>query len=176
LPVHITTVKRAISLLYLDAAKGVDENYQTYAWEQLEELEPEQGRGESFHFLRTISRLFLVPKVIVLSSYEKLPQRSVRFSRTHLFLRDQYTCQYCGREEPKANLNLDHVLPRSRGGKSSWENLVTSCHPCNRKKGNLTPQEAGMPLLSKPKKPAGTFGILSHKKIHQSWTPFLLQH
>lgn len=174
LPVHITTVKRAVSLLYIGAARGVDMNYQTYSWDDLETIPIEVENPTEFHIIQTISQPMPVPKVIVLNEYDRLPQRTMRFSRTHVFMRDQYTCQYCGNGFPKAELNLDHVIPRSRGGKTSWDNLVTSCHTCNRKKGNLTPLEANMPLRSKPKRPAGTFGLLNLKKIHASWSPFLL--
>ena len=174
LPVHITTVKRAVSLLFLEAAKGVDVQYQTYTWEQLMYGSFESLPEDCFLPLRTTSGYFPVPKVIVLNDYDQLPKRSVRFSRTHVFMRDQYTCQYCGDEFPKAKLNLDHVVPRSRGGKTTWDNLVTSCHDCNRKKANLTPQEASMPLRCRPRKPAGTFGLVNLRKIQESWTPFLL--
>lgn len=175
LPVHITSVKRAISLVFLGAARGVDPEYQVYSWEDLVQISENSELFDTnrFHLLRTIHREIPVPRVIVLNDFDRLPQRSIRFSRTHVFMRDRYTCQYCGNEYPKAKLNLDHVMPRSRGGKTSWDNLVTSCHTCNRTKANRTPHEANMPLLSTPKRPSGSFGLVSMKSIHDSWAPFL---
>lgn len=176
LPVHITSVKRAIQMLYLGAARGVDPEYKTFSWEDLcaELSKHPNPENENVHFLRSLQGWIAIPKVIVLNHYDRLPQRNIRFSRTHVFMRDQYTCQYCANEFPKIKLNLDHVLPKSRGGRTSWDNLVTSCHDCNRTKADRTPQEAKMPLLKKPRKPAGTFGLINLKQVHASWSPFLL--
>lgn len=175
LPVHITTVKRAVSLLYLGIARGIDTQFQTYDWVQLSTSEQIQfsSTTKDFHFIRTLTRLVPIPRVIVLNEFERLPQRGVRFSRTHVFIRDQFTCQYCAKEFPKQKLNLDHVIPRSRGGRTSWENVVTSCHACNRRKANRTPAEANMPLKNPPRRPAGSLGLLNAKKLHESWSPFL---
>ena len=158
----------------MGAAQGVDINYQTYEWTRLLEEGLQHLGPENFHLIRTVSRDVPVPRVIALREFDRLPQRHVRFSRTHIFMRDQYTCQYCRREFPKAQLNLDHVMPRSRGGRTSWENVVTSCHTCNRVKGSRTPQEAQMPLQKKPKRPAGSLGLLNLKTIHSSWQNFIL--
>jgi len=85
-----------------------------------------------------------VPRVILLRSYDRMPRRHVRFSRCNVFLRDQNRCQYCARQLPRAELNLDHVVPRyARLGRRVWENVVCSCHRCNRVKGGRTPSEAG---------------------------------
>jgi len=158
----------------MGAAHGVDQNYQTFEWESLMEGSFNLLNPETYYPLRTINRDIPVPRVIALRDFDRLPQRHVRFSRTHIFMRDQYTCQYCIRELPKAQLNLDHVMPKSRGGKTSWDNVVTSCHTCNRVKGNRTPQEAHMPLNKKPKRPAGSLGLLNFKNIHHSWQNFIL--
>jgi len=158
----------------MGAAQGVDHNYQTFEWDRLIEGSFDLVNPETYYPLRTVNRDIPVPRVIALRDFDRLPQRHVRFSRTHIFMRDQYTCQYCIREFPKAQLNLDHVMPKSRGGKTSWDNVVTSCHTCNRVKGNRTPQEAHMPLYKKPKRPAGSLGLLNFKNIHQSWQNFIL--
>lgn len=159
----------------MGAAQGVDEQYNTYAWESLLNQAPHMDLNQNAYYaLRTVNRTILVPRVIALAEFDRLPQRHVRFSRTHIFMRDQYTCQYCHREFPKAQLNLDHVLPRSRGGKTSWENVVTSCHACNRTKGNRTPHEARMPLKKIPKRPAGSLGLLNFRNIHETWQNFLM--
>jgi hypothetical protein len=100
-----------------------------------------------------VGRRIRIPRVIVLTAYERFPKARVRFSRLNIYARDGNTCQYCGRTLPRSDLNLDHVIPRSRGGTTSWENVVCSCIPCNLIKGGRTPAEAGMRLLHAPSRP-----------------------
>ena len=88
--------------------------------------------------------------MIRLLAYRHIPQQSRALSRKNILLRDRNTCQFCGRVFPSSELTLDHVVPRSRGGLSTWENLVACCHPCNRRKGNQLPTEAGMKLMREP--------------------------
>ena len=102
------------------------------------------------------SRRIRVPRVIVLLAYDHLPKARVRFSRFNIYARDDNTCQYCGRRFRRAELNLDHVVPRSRGGSTTWENVVCSCIPCNLRKGGRTPEEARMRLLRAPTRPRWT--------------------
>lgn len=92
-----------------------------------------------------------VPSVIRLLEYRRIPHQSRALSRKNILLRDRYTCQYCGKTLPSGELTLDHVIPRSRAGESSWENLVASCNPCNNRKGSRTPEEAGMKLHKAPR-------------------------
>src|SRR4029079_14907577 len=93
-----------------------------------------------------------LPSVIRLLEYRRIPHQTRALSRKNILMRDRYTCQYCHRTMPSGELTLDHVIPRSRAGESAWENLVVCCHPCNNRKGNRTPEEAGMKLarLSRP--------------------------
>jgi len=114
-----------------------------------------------------------IPKVLVLHSYDRIPARHIRFSRLHVFSRDNFTCQYCGRHFNRGQLNLDHVQPRSRGGLTQWENVVTSCVKCNFKKANRTPQEAGMDLLCRPARPRwASLGATALGQVPE-WIPFL---
>lgn len=101
--------------------------------------------------VHSYNRLVALPSVIRLLEYRRIPQQSRALSRKNILLRDRYTCQYCHRTLPSVELTLDHVLPRSRGGGSSWENLVACCHPCNNRKGNRTPEEANMRLAKAPR-------------------------
>jgi 5-methylcytosine-specific restriction endonuclease McrA len=101
-----------------------------------------------FHSQRAAMPL---PSVIRLLEYRRIPHQARALSRKNILMRDRYTCQYCHRVLPSADLTLDHVQPRSRGGESSWENLVACCHACNNRKGNRTPEEAGMRLLRHPR-------------------------
>ena len=101
--------------------------------------------------VHSFNRLTTLPSVIRLLEYRRIPQQSRALSRKNILLRDRYTCQYCYRILPSVELTLDHVQPRSRGGGSSWENLVACCHPCNNRKGSRTPEEAGMKLAKAPR-------------------------
>jgi 5-methylcytosine-specific restriction endonuclease McrA len=162
-----------VTLLCLDIAHGVDDEYQTYAWEDLlEGLVPEEKR-EHFYPLQTVVTEVPVPKVLMLRDFDRRPPQSVKFSRGQIFLRDRNTCQYCAKQLPRQKLNLDHVLPRTQGGKTTWENVVTSCHPCNRRKGGRTPIQAGMKLLSQPYRPKISPILHALTQVNPSWEIFL---
>jgi 5-methylcytosine-specific restriction endonuclease McrA len=102
-------------------------------------------------FLHSARHAVKLPSVIRLLEYRRIPHQSRALSRKNILIRDRYTCQYCLRTMPSAEMTLDHVIPRSRTGDSSWENLVACCHSCNNKKGNRTPEEAGMKLHRQPR-------------------------
>ena len=171
-PVHVTSVRRALILLYRGAAKAVDEQYQTFdfeSWAELTAALHEECIGTPHKRLR-------VPRVILLQAYDHLPRARVRFSRLNIYARDHNTCQYCGRTPSRAELNLDHVVPRSRGGVTSWENVVCSCVPCNLRKGGRTPDEARMRLKRQPVRPRWTPFFRGPPKtgaFYQQWLPFL---
>jgi len=170
-PLHITSVRRAFCLLYLGIARAVDEQFKTFdfeSWSKLAVVEREEAIG-------LVGRLIRIPRVILILTYDRMPIGQVRFTRLNIFIRDKNTCQYCGKRYPKSELSLDHVIPRSYGGKSTWENIVCCCANCNRKKGGRTPQEAGMKLLKKPKPPHWTpFYKFSLKELRRKeWLPFL---
>jgi len=149
--VHVCTVRRALSLVVEDLARIVTEDYQSYdfdSWRELSHMNP--GEGPWVH---TPHYAIRAPQVIVLAHYNRIPPRRVRFNRRNIFLRDNFTCQYCGCRPPRDELTIDHILPRSRGGLSNWENVVLACARCNSRKGNRLPHEVNMGLLRKPKKP-----------------------
>jgi 5-methylcytosine-specific restriction endonuclease McrA len=108
--------------------------------------------------LKSVSLTIKCPAVVRLLQYVRGKKHRVKFSRVNVFSRDKYECQYCGASPGTPNLTFDHVLPRSRGGTTVWENIVTCCLPCNAKKGSKTPEEARMKLLKKPVKPTWTPG------------------
>jgi 5-methylcytosine-specific restriction endonuclease McrA len=168
-PVHVTSVKRAFSLLYQGVAKAIDAQYRLYEFDDWAALSATQD------CITTINRTIRVPRVLVLSAYDHLPRGRVRFSRLNIYARDNDTCQYCGKNLPRSDLNLDHVMPRSQGGKTTWENVVCSCVPCNLKKGGRTPEQADMRLLKKPVRPRWTplFRGATRKVTYREWLPFL---
>jgi 5-methylcytosine-specific restriction endonuclease McrA len=106
---------------------------------------------ESTHAVHSTRRIMRLPSVIRLLEYRRIPHQTRALSRKNILMRDRYTCQYCLRILPSAELTLDHVIPRSRSGESAWENLVACCHPCNNRKGSRTPDEAGMKLTRQPR-------------------------
>jgi len=169
-PVHVTSVRRAFSLLYQGVAKAIDTQYRLYEFSDWAALSSANHDSVS-----TISRTIRVPRVVVLSAYEYLPKGRVRFSRLNIYARDADTCQYCGRTLPRSELNLDHVLPRSQGGKTSWENVVCSCVECNLKKGGRTPEQASMALRKKATRPRWTpfFRGAAKRVTYREWLPFL---
>jgi 5-methylcytosine-specific restriction endonuclease McrA len=132
-PLQVITWKRAIRLLTLGRVEVVEETNRE---------------------IRTVSLVFRLPAVVRLLRMVRPRWHAVKLSRANIYLRDNFQCQYCGAHAEAAELNLDHVVPRTMGGVTSWENIVTSCVPCNRKKGGRTPEEVGMRLLKKPVKPA----------------------
>jgi len=170
-PVHVTSVRRAVSLLYQGVARALDEQFQLFDFESWAAL----AAAAHHDAIQTPSRRIRVPRVIVLIAYEHLPRSRVRFSRFNVYARDDSTCQYCGRRLPRSDLNLDHVVPRSRGGTTSWENVVCSCVACNLRKGGRTPDEAGMRLLRMPHRPrwSAVFRTASRRAFYRQWMPFL---
>ena len=149
--VQITSVRRAFRLFYAGRARAVAPDFRTYDFENWCDLPP----GADHEAIVTPRRAIRIPRVIQLLHYDRVPRRDVRFTRRNIFFRDRNHCQYCGRKFAQAELNLDHVVPLSRGGTSSWDNVVCACIPCNSRKGNRTPYEAGMHLIRLPKRPAG---------------------
>ncbi|AOS83995.1 HNH endonuclease [Chlorobaculum limnaeum] len=124
------------------------------------------------HRIRTVTESYPLPSIVRLTVFVQVEYRSTALSRKNLFRRDGFRCQYCGGKE--AELTLDHVIPKSRGGEESWENLVTACKPCNSKKGNRTPAEADMTLLKKPSRPSHITLMRQHYlPVSDEWKPYL---
>ena len=150
-PLSICSVQRSVKLVFLQKA---------------ELLHDDPGR-----VIRTIDDEYSYPSVIRLRRYIRLPYAKIVLSRRNIMKRDRNVCQYCG---TKSDLTLDHVMPKSRGGRDSWENLVTACNTCNVKKGNRTPEEAGMPLKIKPYRPIHiTFFQNLLNGVQDHWKPYL---
>jgi 5-methylcytosine-specific restriction endonuclease McrA len=170
-PVRITRARRALMLLYIGAAKALDGKYEAHDFGRWVGL----GVMEGYDVIGTSSGVLCVPRLLLLSRYGRIPTTTLRLSRRNVYLRDDHTCQYCGRRMPSKELNLDHVTPRSQGGKATWENLVTSCRRCNFVKGGLTPEGAGMRLLRAPTRPTwSTAAALAATPHHfAEWEPFV---
>ena len=170
-PVHVTSVKRAFTLLYVGAARVIEPDFSTFDFDSWAEL----AVATQHDVIHTMTRAIRVPRVIVLQMYDRLPKTRVRFSRLNIYARDDNTCQYCQQKLPRSNLNLDHVIPRARGGRTTWENVVCCCVPCNLKKGAKLPHEAHMKLMRAPFRPkwTPTFRAPNGKVAHREGLPFL---
>ncbi len=174
--VNICTVKRALILLFQGHAQvvvnGPDGSFRTYDFKEWRDF---SERDPSPECVRTVSFRIRVPRIILLLVYDRLPKKEVKFTRHNIFERDKNTCQYCGRVFQRQDLNLDHVIPRDRGGPTTWENVVCSCLECNARKGNRTPQEAGMRLIRKPKRPKWRPFVQINLNLyqHDSWKHFI---
>lgn len=132
--------------------------------------------GEYADNIRTVSLVLKTPAVVRLLRTFKRHKRPVKFSRVNIYARDGYRCQYCGTKAPLADLTYDHVMPRSQGGKTTWQNIVTCCYACNRHKANRTPEQAGMKLLSHPVQPSWIPAVLiriSTSSVPDAWRDYL---
>ena len=182
-PISIVNLERALSMLmggeaYDDfdpKARIMDptRDFKLFTWKDWEKLVP----ADDEKVIRGGTRrdghpgIYRVPEIVLTSHYNKLPQQRVHFSRRTIYRRDNNQCQYCGRKPGTPELNIDHVIPRSRGGLTTWENCVLSCVVCNKRKADRTPEEAGMTLLRQPKKPRYT--LLKSDYRCKSWESIL---
>lgn len=170
MPVNIVTVRRAFCMLATGIARALDRDHRTFdfhSWAELSAAVHDDTIG-------LVGRVVRIPRVLLLATYDRFPKRTVRFSRMNIMLRDRQTCQYCGKRLPRSRLNIDHIVPRSRGGETTWTNVVTSCHNCNHKKGGRLPDEAHMKLLRRPERPKNTpfVDLLAAPIEYDEWRPF----
>lgn len=194
LAVHICTVRRAVSLLYQGVAHVVADDYNIYDFESWRGLSLRKtnghangngngnghsngnGNGHAHEpVIRTPSFQIKVPQVIVLQRYQRNPPRTVRFNRRNIYIRDRYMCQYCGAFPPRDELTIDHVVARSRGGPSLWENVVTACSSCNAKKGDRLPAECNMHPKTTPRCPSwmATLRMVRSEEERAVWRRFI---
>ena len=147
--IQVTTVRKAFCLLYKGNVKAVNPDYSTCDWQDWVDVPPQPDEDT----IVTPGFSIRIPRVILLVDFDRLPRHEVRFTRKNIFYRDRSRCQYCGKRFQARDLNLDHVVPLSRGGKSTWENVVCCCIACNSRKGGHTPEEASMRLIHLPARP-----------------------
>jgi 5-methylcytosine-specific restriction endonuclease McrA len=199
-PITITSLHKAITLLFNTnddgnpKAKIIDpiNGFTTFTWDDWSQMKPEIGEDT---IKSGMYKEFRIPEIIMLTKYDKLPQQKVNFSRKTIYERDKCTCQYCGEKFKTDDLTIDHVLPKSKGGKTTWENCVLACVLCNKQKAdnllentykpknkfNYHPQNhpngwkgsSPMKLLSIPKKPAYSGLKTDMAKVPKSWDNFI---
>ena len=169
-PVHVTTVARSLILLWNDAARVVDpEEYGLFSWTDWSQRHPSAGEP----CIRSARLRLPVPEIIALAHYDRLPITAVTFSRRNVAKRDHYVCQYCGSQPGAESITIDHVLPRSQGGTSTWTNCVAACERCNARKGDRTPDQAGMRLRRRPVRPQWKPFYAAQGAWIESWARFL---
>jgi len=178
--VHITNVRRSITLLFRQLAEVVHIEEGQYAahtldsWRELSTLRSNFRRPDE-DWVRAVGYDLQAPRVIRLTSCDRGPRQGLRFNRRNVFARDGNQCQYCGQRFPTSELSLDHVVPRSRGGITSWENIVCACVACNVRKGGRTPPEAHMVLVRHPVKPKRSplLTVKLGNPKYESWRSFV---
>lgn len=152
-PLNITTWRRALVMVLKGKAEGLEHDSSRWI------------RGDT-----------MLPTVIRLRQYVRVPYKQLPLTRRNLFHRDGHRCQYCGSSADQ--LSIDHVVPRSRGGLDTWENVTTACLPCNVRKGNRTPREAGMPLMGRPHRPLSSLRFEAARQIssgrHGEWAKYVI--
>ncbi|MEX2142424.1 MAG: HNH endonuclease [Pirellulales bacterium] len=169
-PVNVAPVARALVLVWSESARVVDpRDYQLYGWEDWSTLKPAAGEA----FIQAIRFRLRIPEVIVLAQFDRLPSAAVSFSRRNMFKRDHYTCQYCGNQPGGEELTIDHVVPRSQGGQSTWDNCVLACVACNKRKADRTPHQARMKVRSQPVRPRWSPMYARQSVRIASWSKFI---
>jgi 5-methylcytosine-specific restriction endonuclease McrA len=183
--IRVINVKRAFSLLCREMAEVIHietdargqskwHNLNFESWQELSALKKEFEPDE-YDWIHTVRFAIAVPRIIRLLGYDKLPRQDVKFNRRNIYARDSNRCQYCGKKFSTTELSLDHVLPKSQGGKTTWDNIVCCCVRCNVKKGGRTPEQAHMHLIVKPTKPkrSPVINIRLADERYSSWKQFL---
>ena len=173
-PIRTASVQEAIGLVVKGSAKIIEpdtyEVHDIFTWNDASKLKVKMAET----VIRSATLAIIPPEVILLTEYNGIGERNIVFSRRNLFKRDKYTCQYCGIQPGPEELTIDHIMPKSRSGKSSFENCVLACVECNKRKANRTPEEANMKLRKIPKKPSWkVFAQVPGNVKRESWDKFL---
>ncbi len=178
--IRVIDARRAFSMVFRELAEIIhveDGSYTAYNFMSWTDLSGAQlsFQAQKYEWVSTVRLRLAVPKVIRLLGYDRLPRQDVKLNRRNIFARDSATCQYCGKHFPSSELSLDHILPRSQGGQSTWENLVCCCVRCNSKKAGRTPEQAAMHLIRKPFKPKRNpvINLRLGSAKYASWQQFL---
>lgn len=183
--IRVVNVRRAFSMLCKELAEVI--HIETDAagksqwlnlnfddWRELSELK-QKFEPDQYDWIHTVRFQIAVPRIIRLLGYDKLPRQDVKFNRRNIYARDGSKCQYCGKKHPTTELSLDHVIPKSQGGKATWDNIVCCCVKCNVRKGGRTPEQAHMHLIARPAKPkrSPVINIRLADERYWSWKQFL---
>lgn len=173
-PINVASLEDALKKVTGETGDGMPKariidpaDYSVWTWEMWSQLKPRNKK----EIIRGVQQDYRMPKVILVS-YDRLPNQRVKFSRRMIYRRDNQQCQYCGKNFPTEELNMDHIVPRSQGGPTTWTNVCLSCISCNSRKANRTPEQAGMKLIRQPFKPKFTL-FKERRYIDPDWRKFL---
>jgi 5-methylcytosine-specific restriction endonuclease McrA len=171
MPIRVVPTYRALVLMFANKASAVDpETYYAYQWEEW----AKQPIQDSDNVIRTSRAEIRSPEVIVLSTYDKVFRKDMRLTKRNIYIRDGYKCQYTGKKIKESEADIDHIIPRSKGGQNTWENLVVCSKEINRMKADRTPEQAGLKLIRKPKKPDTERLLVDPKvRVPKSWSKFI---
>jgi len=184
-PINVISARDAFIKLFIEIAEVVtieDGNYGNYnfnSWAEISELRKQlEELGDLDDVVYTSRLTLVVPRVIRLLEYARIPNQTLKLTRRNIYIRDESICQYCGKKLSTDKLNLDHIVPKSQGGHNEWENLVCSCFKCNEKKAGRTPKEARMKLIRIPRKPKYNPLLkvhITHQRYH-AWRDFVSEN
>lgn len=175
-PIHIVDWGKGISLIYQEKCRPIrydDECVVAYTYKEW--IDFTIRNADDYAIAKTVNYPIAVPEIIVSVTFNRLPDRQVKYSRQNIFARDGFRCAYCGTHHNRKDLTLDHIIPRSLGGKTTWDNTVSCCFPCNQKKADRSLKECGMKLKVKPKKPEWVSPLDNIGPAHpcKSWKHFM---
>ena len=172
MPIRIVPAYKAITLVFAEKASAIStEDWSVYNWEKWVERDLSE---KPYGLISTSSCDVEIPEIIVLSIYDKVFRKDVRLTKRNIYIRDGYKCQYTGKRLKECDADIDHVNPRSKGGTNSWGNMVVCTKEINRMKADRTPEQAGLKLIRKPKKPNTDRMLIDPKiKVPESWTKFI---
>lgn len=174
IPINTTTPKHSFALMFSDNAKAIlieDDKVVPLDWNDWVNVNP----SEKDRKIKTVRGYIKIPSIIVLNYYDKIPRQTIKFTQKSLWERDNFTCQYTGKKVNRTNGNIDHIVPKAQGGKTSWENCVIAHKEINAIKADRTPEQAGLKLLKKPSAPKlmpVSFYIRNREEI-EDWNLFL---
>ena len=174
--VNVCSAKRALSLLYQGRVQAINEQrgvFTAFGFENWKDFSQREDFEEEDGFVKTVSFRIKIPQIVLLLFYDRLPRKEIRFSRKNIYERDRNTCQYCGKRLTPQESNLDHIVPRTRGGKHTWENVVTSCLACNLRKGHSALEKVKMNLIHEPRRPGWRPFMKLVDLEYESWKHFL---
>lgn len=171
IPIRIVSVKRCLKLVFADKASIVDpSDYFVYSWEEWVELD---SSNDEYGIQTTRARI-KAPEVTILLKYDKVHMKNMRLTKRNIYIRDKYRCQYSGKQIGYKDADIDHIIPRSKGGTNSWDNMVVCTKTINRIKANRTPKEAGLTLIREPVKPPHDHLLIDPKlNAPKSWDKFI---
>lgn len=174
IPIHIVDWRKAMSLIFQETAKPLDRDLIIYDYEEWY-LFSKDHISHDYPKIHTVNKQIAIPEIIILKTYDRLPQRDVKYSRQTLFERDGYKCYLCNNIFERRNLTIDHVIPRSKGGKTTWENTITCCKSCNGIKSDKLLNQLNLKPFFMPKKPKwiSPLNFSQKKQTLKSWDKFM---